>query len=487
MSHPLLKTAIRFFFISILLILPVKIASACLCGPVPTVLDAYDAADEVLIVRVLSVPTVQEKATASSELDNSRLTIVRIERVYKGTANVGDEFSLRPSGPSGCGRNFAQDSVNNEFLFYLKTPDKPDAPRQVSFCNRSNKIEAAREDVLYLDNLEKHRGKTRVSGIYLGSKPELLTTGNRKIQIIGSQKSYETYTDETGVFEIYDLPPGNYRVVTEIPTGWKFWGWYPLSITGVRGSLGPGPNEFGQFVLEPKKHASFNMIFLPDSTVAGTIVGPTGNPLLVCAHLWKPDQTQGEVAPTCTDKKGRFLFDSVVPGTYLLVLNPADQVSSEKPFPRLFYPGTAQREKAVLIDVAVGEKVKNINLVVPKIHETVTVEGVLYFANDRPVTGQPVRFSPTTAAKDVSGIAYAHTDDEGRFELKVLKGLSGMVSSEITAHAGMFEDCPAFDALVNDSGKNTISLKTTPIKVEAKDDINNLVLQLPIPNCKLKK
>lgn len=459
MSHPLLKTAIRFFFISILLILPAKIATACLCGPAPTVLGAFDAADEVLIVRVLSTPTVNERVVASSNLEILRPTIVRVERVYKGKANIGDELSFRSKDPGICSRWFNQSIVNSELLLYLNPPAKPHAPREVSFCNRSNTIDAAREDLLYLDNMETYRGKTRVSGTYLGSEPWLLTTANRKIQIIGNEKVYETYTDETGVFEIYDLPPGNYRVVIEIPTGWKFWDWYPASETGVRGQL--GPTEAGQFVLEPKKHASINVIFKPDSSVAGTIVGPEGNPFPVCAHLVR--ESHIEEVSTCTDKKGNFRFDDVVPDEYLLVLNPSDQLSSEEPYRRWFYPGTAQREKAVAINVAVGEKVKNINLVVPWIHETVTVAGVLYFANDRPVIAHPVRFLPTTPTKDVNGIASAHTDSEGRFELKVLKGLSGTVSSELHGCGGMFE------------------------RIDAQHDIRNLVLRLPIPTCKVNE
>ena len=277
MSHPLQKTVIRFFFISLLLILPAKIASACTCGPALTVLGAFDAADEVVIVRVLSMPTVLERTIGSSQRDSGRATVVRVERVYKGKANIGDELSFGPGDPGSCRSMFSQLSVNSEALLYLNPPEKPNALREMNFCNRSNKVEAAREDLLYLDNLEKYRGKTRVSGVYLDSEQGLLRTANRKIQIIGNEKVYETYTDETGVFEIYDLPPGNYHVVAEIPTGWKFWGWYPLSITGVRGKLGPG--ESGQFVLEPKKHASINVTFRPDSSVAGTIVGPNGNPL----------------------------------------------------------------------------------------------------------------------------------------------------------------------------------------------------------------
>ena len=52
---------------------------------------------------------------------------------------------------------------------------------------------------------------------------------------------------------------------------------------------------------------------------------------------------------------------------------------SEEPFPRLFYPGTVQREKAVSIDIGVGEKLQGINIIVPAMLENVTVEGLVLF------------------------------------------------------------------------------------------------------------
>ena len=485
MSHPLLKAAIRFVFISLLLILPANIVSACLCTPRPNVLEAYDAADEVLIVRVLSVGAVEETPLGNLYLDNSRRTTVRVARVYKGRSNVNDQLDVGQGGAPGCSWQFDPDSTDTEFLVYLKTSEKLGDRWHVSFCSRSNRVEWAREDLLYLDNQEKLRGKTRVSGIYLGTQFSLLDGANRKIRIIGSQKSYETNTDQNGVYEIYDLPPGDYRIEPEIPAGWKFLGWYPRSTTAVHGRFTPG--ESGRFVLGPKKHASISMMFRPDNSVAGAIVDPNGNPLpKICARLWKPGHLEGVSDEACTNEKGHFQFDSVVPGTYHLVLNPSGTPSGAEPFPRLFYPGTTQRDKAVLIDVGVGDKVKGINMVIPTMLETVTVEGVLYFSNNRPARNIKVHFLPAAVTKDVNGSAEAQTDEKGRFSLTVIKGLSGDVGSETFGYAGMFENCPAFDTLVQNSPQKYIAFKAPAIRIDAERDINNLVLRFPFPKCKTK-
>ena len=256
MSHPLLKAAIRFFCISLLLILPAKIASACLCGPRANVLEAYEAADEVLIVRVLSVETVEDMRGDGPNSDDSGLTIGRVERVYKGSSKVNDQLVFGDSRNVSCLWSFEKDLINKELLFYLKRPAKPNDRWVAPMCSRSTTMEFASEDLLYLDNQEKLRGKTRVSGMYWGIQPSLLAAGNRKIRIIGRQKTYELNTDASGVFEIYDLPPGKYRIEPELPTGWTFYGFYPRSTTNVRAKA-----TQGEFVLEPKKHASIYIAF----------------------------------------------------------------------------------------------------------------------------------------------------------------------------------------------------------------------------------
>ena len=478
MFHPLLKAALRFFCISILLILPAKIASACSCPPRPNVLEAYEAADEVLIVRVLSVKAVDETSGVRPYIE-SRLPTVRVERVYKGRSVINDQLVFGQGFDINCVEGFNDESVGKQYLLYMKTPETPGDPWYVNFCGRSNKLEYVREDLLYLDNQQKLHGKTRVSGMILGTQQSEFNPANQKIRIIGAQKTYEIYTDETGVFEIYGLPPGNYRIEAEIAAGWKFYAWAPRSTTRIT------PPESGAFTLEAKKHASINMMFSPDSYIEGRILSTNGNPVPnVCATLWKPDQTDGLSYSACTDKKGRFEFFSVLPGTYVLVLNRGDEPNSTEPFRRLFYPGTADREKAALIDVDAGQKVRGINMVVPLL-ETVTVEGLLLFSNDAPAGNQKVRFVPATT-NSVNGIAETETDGKGRFSFRVIKGLTGTVISETYIFAGIFGNCPAVDALVKDSPEKHAEIKTPAVRIEAEHDIRNLVLRFPFPRCKSK-
>ncbi len=502
MSRSLFRFASQACLLVLLLLLPAEIARACSCGATPTVLESFDGSEVVVILRVLSVEkVVPKKAPDAKQSDEPaereeryvadvRSTTMRVEKIYKGKVKVGDELVFGQGGGGDCIWTFDEESIGRQYLFYLDTPDKPGALWYAVACGRNTPLAGAGEDLPYLDNMRKWRGKTRVSGNYGGWQNPDLEAANRTIRIIGEKKTYETKTNDAGVFEVYNLPPGKYRLEPELEPGWK------INTAWLRHSTRyPGNAQADEtstksidFVVEPKKHTSVDLVFQPDTAVEGTVVGPTGEPLPdVCPHLTAPDQKEDlEGGPVdCTDNIGRFRIDSVYPGAYLVVLNPAGKQTSTEPFGRLFYPGTPDREQAAVIRVGAGETVKGINIVVPNLAKQITVEGVLYTSDDKPVADQWVDFQADS--KDgIDGDTEAKTDAQGRFSLKVLEGVSGNVSSELVGFVGLFENCPKFDEMVKESGKTFLSISTPPVAIQARQDIYNVVLRFPFPSCKRK-
>jgi hypothetical protein len=215
-----------------MLLLP-GIAFACSCAPLPTVLDAYDRSDVVMIVRVLSVERVNEEETRSTKFT--------VEKVYKGKVRAGDELVFAQGDGANCIMMFSETNIGDRFLFYVGLPPSDSKYWFAFVCGRSGALKSATEDLLYLDKLDQVRGKTRVSGKYRAMQG--LNVANRTIRIVGRDNTYETKTDKDGVFEIYDLPPGEYRLEPEIPAGWKL---YEKSVT---------------FTLKPQKHSSIDLTF----------------------------------------------------------------------------------------------------------------------------------------------------------------------------------------------------------------------------------
>jgi hypothetical protein len=496
MSHPLLKAAIRLFCTSILLITSAEIAGgACSCPPTPTVLDAYEAADAVMIVRVLSVQKIEGTQLGPIPfLAYPGMLTVRVERVYKGNFKVNEQLTYSQNVLMICPWFSTNIEIDNELLVYLKAPHGPYIRWQAAVCGRTRFVSQATEDLLYLDKLTKVGGKTRVSGKYGGWGTHDIPLAHRRIGIVNytDEKAYETFTDEKGFFEIYDLPPGNYRLEPEIPEGWRIDRW---SLWRSASTVGSRPDKTGfPFFLDPQKHASVGFEFEPDNAVEGKIVGPKGNALpSTCAYLRRPKEILTEnvnwwelrsVKSGCTDEQGRFRIEAVPPGTYVLMLNVNGMPRSREPFPSVFSPGTTELEKAALIEIAPGQIIKDVNVKVPFLLETITVTGTFYFSDGRPVPKQEVRFEPIEKP-GIDGLVITETDEQGRFSLKILKGLQGEIYGGMVVEARTIR-CPEIASL-NFNPHDRVYVRALGIKLEADRDLSDLALRLLYPNCLAKR
>lgn len=474
---------LRALFACAAIALASDLAHACSCGPKPPVLSSYERAHAVVVARLTSIDLFKNQVKDKHKADEERyrdsgIATFLIEKVYKGNLRVNQEFRAGAAPNAACFWTFYERNVNHQFLLYMFAADEPGG-WWASTCDRTRSIEYATEDLLYLDNMEKVRGKTRVSGNYrawLGQ--QLDDVANKTIRIIGENGTVETKTDSKGVFEVYDLPAGKYSLEPEVPKGWALVQFTESGVSATK-SL--------PFTLNAKRHTTVNVELAPTNAVEGTIVGPDGNPMRdVCAHLQKPDQLEQDSRFDCTDKDGHFRIANVPAGSYVVVLNPDGKSTSDELYPRLFYPSVTKREKAALITVANGETVKGIDFVITSLAETVTVSGVLLFADGKPAAEELVTFAPPDS-KDDRDAEVETTDAEGQFKLKVVKGLKGEIRGDFQAYVGEYHKCPKLDALIKATGRDFAEVHSPPIKIEAKQDIENVVVRFTFPRCKRKE
>ncbi len=474
---------------------------ACTCGPRPTVLDSYDQSDTVIIARAISV----EKAVDTDErqyVDGVRTTTMIVEKIFKGNVKVRDELVFGQGGGADCIWTFDEKSVGEAFLFYLRSPetfsDRSYLPSQepnlwfAGGCGRSTSVAAANEDLLYLENMSKLRGKTRISGSIGGWRNPDMNVEGKRIRIIGPKKTYEIKTDQLGVFEIYDLPPGKYLIEPETPPGWKidkFMLGYSPSV--VRNDYDEpelkSPKQVA-VVLEPKKHAGIDIAFEIDNTIRGRVLGPDGKPMSrVCVYLLAPGQQEGWGSHDCTNQKGEFTITSVPQGEYVLVANQDGKLSSREPFLRAYYPNVSERERAAVITIAPGDVINDLIIVVPKLEETIIVEGVLNYSDGKPVGEKWVRFKAVGADKNVEGDVSEETDSTGHFSLKILKGLRGKLAAEDWLFEGAYVNCPKVDGLISKSGNKGTTIESNVIEIQANQNLYNLGLTFPFPHCEKVK
>lgn len=504
LSHFLQRRFLHYLLLSILLcaflLSTSQTASACSCGRRSTVLEEFDESDEVVIVRAISVEKV-ESTDEHHYVDNVRSTTMVVEKVFKGNLKVRDEIVFGQGGGADCIWTFDEKSVGHQFLFYLKRPDKlagsPYLPSKdpglwFAFgCGRSGGLSVVTDDLLYLESIKKVRGKTRISGTIGGWQNPDIDVEGKRIKIIGSKKTYVTKTDKDGVFEIYGLPPGKYFVEPEIPPGWKidsYWLKFSPSVAEFeywKPEL-KSPKQV-EIVLEPKKHAGVNIVFELDNFVRGRVLDPTANPMSrVCVYLLRPGQ-EGWGPSDCTDEQGRFEIRAIPEGQYVLVANQDGKPSDREPFGKIFYPNVSERGRAAVITIGPGEIIDNIEMVIPKLEETITIEGVLRYSDGKPAVEDWVRFKVTKADDRVNGNVDEQTDSAGRFTLKVLKGLTGELAGEEWISTGLYKNCPIVDELLAKGGGNNVTVKSNVINLTTEQNLYDVELTFPFPRCKRVK
>jgi hypothetical protein len=454
-------------------------------------------------------------------VDGVKSTTMRVEQVFKGKVKVGDQMIFAQGGGADCIWTFHEESVGRKFLFYLKRfgdskgviattsarsrqVERADSTVWIAgTCGRSRNVDYAGDDLLYLNNLEKTRGRTRISGTFSFAHDTGESVAGRKIRIIGAEKTCEVTTDENGVYEIYDVPAGKYLIEPEIPRGWRvarFWLGYSPSFAGTEETV---PKKI-PIVLENKKHAGLDLRFEIDNAIRGHIYDPDGRPMKdVCLHLVPADGTKGEYLADCSEQDGSFEIERIPPGAWVLMVNDDGKMSSTEPFGTFYYPNVKKREDATVFHIAVGDIVDNLEIHPTPTVETITAEGVFLYSDGKPVVSEWVEFKAVREAKagakekredddeddnwDDERDARAETDANGHFTIKILKGVRGSLWGEMYSYVGEFENCPKLDRIIKQLGDNVPAVKTPAVEISTPTNLYDIVLKYQFPSCKKAK
>jgi hypothetical protein len=189
----------------------------------------------------------------------------------------------------------------------------------------------------------------------------------------------------------------------------------------------------------------------------------------------------------CTDKDGAFALDDIPLGSYVVVINEDGKISSDEPFPTFYYPNALEREKAAVITIGEGETISGLSVHAPSMAETITVTGVFLYADGKPVVAESVEFEAEQAAANVEAEVREMTDAQGRFSMKILKGLKGHLNGTMYTYVGEFENCPEIEKAIKQGGKDNADLKTPSLQIIAESDLYDVELKYSFPSCKKRK
>lgn len=523
------KKIYSLLFLAVVFLFAAQDVFACSCGQRPTVLDEFEDSKLVVVVKVVSLERIEKSIEKPDEEDEEDEAVdevkkdsgeevkededdfqryksarMVVEKVYKGNVKVGDELTFGQGGGADCIWTFDERNVGREYLFYLNAPSKEhpmfdeeeDEPTKDAVpmyyaegCGRSTSLDGATDDLLYLDKMNKLRGKTRISG-YLNTYTEgAPSCANVKIKIIGKSKVYETKTDKDRFYEIYDLPAGEYLIEPQMPKGWK--------INGSAMEHSPSyPYPYGEkrlesktqvpLVLKDKKHAELNFVFIVDNHIRGKVLSPVGKPMRgVGVNAISSETADGDYRgfSSYTNEKGEFEIQSLSPGNYILVINNDGKMSADEPFGTLFYPGVTDPKQAGVVSIDVGKFLNGVNIQIPKTEELIEINGRFLYSDGKPVAEEWIEFKGAGNSEKIETEKRGKSDAQGRFTIKLLKGSNGKLWGEMSTYVGAFEKCPELEKIIKKTGETHTTVKTDEIEIDGNSDLENVKLTFPFPSC----
>lgn len=456
---------------------------ACTCWTRVPVDKQFDEAEVVGIFKLRSMdlkPYTYEQPTVYTPT-------FTVEKVYKGDIRTGQSIPFQ-SNALACSFNFDHDSIGEEFLLFV-SPNRPNGEKiwASGLCSTKPKNEAAAE-LLYLDKLTQVHGKTRLYGS-VRSHNKVAVSGviyepiaDLPVTVSGNGKIYSLKTDQNGVYEIYGLPPGEYRIT-------------PGALNGWIGELYNGSRTASTIVaiyIKAKAGTVQDIYYYPDSSIKGRLVDPSGKAV---AHVQvRLVPAPGESLPSFkgndikTGVDGGFEFSRIPRGKYLIEVAGFDRKSAERPFDTFYYLNAEKRESAGRINIKPGQHIKDLDLTVPKMFEIVSFTGVLLYSDGKPVAGGTVGFFRDGENVDLKRPEEkTKTDSEGRFTLRVLKGQPGTLTALAVYTKRQASLCPDLVKALRKVGMvNPGTPKTVPsnaIGIETTSNVPDIELRFPFGFC----
>jgi hypothetical protein len=342
------------------------------------------------------------------------------------------------------------------YLVYAQFRKANDGTLEVPF-NRTRPLADAADDLAFIHGLASAEAGGRIYGQAKQTKRDLSDGGNTKTvapvtsaKVIaeGPSGKYETYTDDTGRYQLSGVEPGEYSVRLELPQELTS---YPPRKIKV--------DEHGC--------AQLDFITEPDGRISGKVFDFAGQPaakmrLDLALAEDKPDNPNPQTFWAYADEAGNYEFKSIPPGRYVLGIRLNAIRDCDFPYARAYYPNTADLSQAKILTLKTGEKITDNNFTLPQPLAARTIEGIVEWPDGRPVSHAMLNVMISDYAYGM-GCGATQSDDMGRFSFTLFAGLSYWVNA----------------LTMTPDGKQTHS---EPIDIPSQGDAKNLRLVITSPS-----
>lgn len=455
-------------------------AWACSCAWIPSAKEAWLAAPAVFAG---VVEHVELKTDGERDGPVEMVTRVRVTEPVKGVKK--DEILELRNYVSSCSWEF-HEGMN--LLFYLHQGETRGS-WITRACGRTRSLRNAADDLRFLRGLPGSARGSRVSGTVSfwdeepgGDGPEPNPMAGVRVRAEGAPGRYETTTDAEGVYEFRDLPPGAYQIQVDYPKGTTLNSRIPVGSAGQRRGERLRGDTGGKLEVTAESGNGVDFYLSPDTRVSGRVLDPEGRPMEgVCVELegLQENAQRRFYFSSCTKPDGSYVISKVPAGRYRAVANRDGAMTAREPIGRLYYPGTAEREKAGVLTVAAGQHVEGINILVPELARRIELRGRLTFNDGVAHAEALLAFRGHDGRYSESVL----TDGEGKFVMRVLAGRPGTLTGEIAIWRERAGACPQVPAKFSQEGL-AAQLESTPYPVAGDVSLSEIQVVFPFPSCK---
>ncbi len=355
-----------FLAASFLLFLVPSGLRACTCSKEPPgACPGLQADDVVFLGTVTEVADVAPAADSSGASDNANGAVTQppapvtryhfhIDERFAGPD--APEIDVFSGGDDGdCAYHFKK---GDQYIVF--TQQETEGRLFAVICGNTRPASDGRALLPQLRAMRNHDKVASVFGVLRRADPPLLAPTDDpddplphiKLKLRSKDDRFSTSTGPDGVYSFYDVHAGQYQYTADLPARFEF------TQKTLKGGLPP-------FKIPNGACYEYNVNALPTGKIHGSVLGPDGKPLkLASVELYRADRFD-ESRPglwSFQGGDGKFEFDHIGPGEYLLVFNRMNRQDPNTPFPRTFYPGTPDQTDAKIIKMKDGQQLLNVNI-----------------------------------------------------------------------------------------------------------------------------
>lgn len=393
-------------------------AEACSCAGPGSPCQAYGGASAVFVGMVTDIRDgTREPKARGEEIDWAPRTVTfSVSEAFGGVEGAQVQVSTGMGG-GDCGYNFVKGAT---YLVYAHSAGSGERRRLgTGVCTRTQLAFDAREDLEYLRGLAGSPPGVTVSGRVErqgegeeeNGAAKMIGLAGIRVTVEGGGERRELVTDAQGRYRLSGLAAGKYKVAVHPPDELTLY--QPES----------------EFELADRGCAITNFYLMDNGRIGGRVLDAEGKPVAgvkvaVLDAEGKNPELYGHHAST--DGNGRYKFDGLPPGRYLLGLHvvagyqpPSDPANA---YARTYYPGVARAEEAEAIELKAGEELKGRDLRLPPRRAESVIRGRVVWSDGTPVANANVSYRDLTYGDQ--GIGYgARADERGEFTLKGYVGV----------------------------------------------------------------